>query len=190
MPEISFKNILDTPNDFQLKLLEYRNNPEIYRYFLTHEVTLEDHKKWLQSLKESKSKAVYIFFYDGRPAGQVSITGYDKENKTLETGNYLFSLTEFAGKGLAFAAMVYFIDFIFSKLEAEHINIEVFEKNTKALKYNERLGYKVYGSRMFGEEKLLLLSLTKDAWLSTRPALEENLKRGNYSLKGEIENGF
>lgn len=81
------------------KILEWRNNPEIYRYlFNPFPVEKKDHEAWMSRLKEKVDVFFFMARLDGVPAGTVRFD-FNKEFTEAEIGIYL--APEFHGKGLS-----------------------------------------------------------------------------------------
>lgn len=80
-------------------ILNWRNNPEIYRYlFNPAPVELIDHEKWLQQITNKQSVLFLIAEFKGTPAGTVRFD-FNDDFKEAEVGIYL--APEMHGKGLS-----------------------------------------------------------------------------------------
>lgn len=178
MPEISFTNILDMPRAFQLKLREYRNNPEIQEYFFTHNISLEAHEKWLDSLKTAENKKTFIFMCDGEPAGCLNIS---LEDNIAGLGIYLFSLVKYVGTGISVSAMAYMIDYLFDTVET--INIQVFEDNKRAFRFNRVFGFDPYGNDNVNGRSVILMVLTGTKWNSIRGNIYDIIDGNDFTFK-------
>lgn len=163
---IYFKDILDSSLKEQIEIREWRNLPEVRKYmYNTQIISLEEHLKWIKSLKNNNSIKVYYSIMNNEKIG-VNILR-KKSESTYEWGLYLNNKVE-KGKGIGKIVGEKFLKFIFQVLEIRILEYEVLEENIPSLKLALKLGLKKYKEeekQIEGKEKkVLYLKISKDEW--------------------------
>ncbi len=147
-------------DDLELRLLEARHAEELDAL-----VTLNyDHiKKWAAWLKDTESpiektreaikqnliqfaegKGFNIFiWYQGKIVGKVGYNHFDWDNRQTEIGYWLGA--SFQGKGLVTKSCRVLINYAFSELNLNRVEIHCGVENTKSRKIPERLGFREEG---------------------------------------------
>lgn len=71
-------------------ILEWRNAPQVRQHmYTTHEITLEEHRKWYERVQEDPEKAVYLYRdRTGSPNGVVSFTDLNTAQGSVFWGFY------------------------------------------------------------------------------------------------------
>lgn len=144
---------------FSEKQLEWRNDPQVIKYFRQNEpITEEFHKKWLleqmwsQSsryfgIERSETSQVKGFIRKPEIVGYCGISNIPTGDKVgHRTGEYsLLIAPEFKGKGYGKEALGQLLDFAFLTLGLEVVWGEIMETNEAGLKLAESLGFKREG---------------------------------------------
>lgn len=163
---IEFKNILESSIEEQLKIREWRNLPEVRKYmYNTQIISLEEHQRWLISLKNNSNTKAYYSILNNQKVG-INILR-KRNNKTYEWGVYLNDKVE-KGKGIGEKVGKEFLNFVFETLEIDILEYEVLEENIPSLKLALKLGLKKYKeeNKKIEEKmkKIVYLKITKDEW--------------------------
>jgi len=84
-------------------LLEWRNDPRVYRHALNpNPVQKETHEKWFENILKSQTCFFYMGFFDGKKCGTVRYNLLDNETEAEVS---ISIAPEFQGKGLGFELM-------------------------------------------------------------------------------------
>ncbi|MTI71184.1 MAG: GNAT family N-acetyltransferase [Firmicutes bacterium] len=81
---------------------------------------------------------------DNEPIGDISYRNWDKRNRSAEFGIEIGEIKEH-NKGYGYDALFYFIDFMFTYLNLNRIELETFADNKKAEKLYKKIGFKEVG---------------------------------------------
>jgi len=117
-----------------------------------------------------KPDIVYEIWYTDSFAGLIAIKEVDEWNKRAELGYWL--IPQFEGIGIMTSCCVAILDFVFTKLGLNRIQIKVGIGNARSSRIPERLGFHFEGIERSGEKfqdhykDLELYSLLKKDWLS------------------------
>jgi ribosomal-protein-serine acetyltransferase len=133
----------------------------------------EDTEVFIRTILRSsvpKPDIVYEIWYKDSFAGLIAVKEVDEWNKRAEIGYWL--IPQFEGKGIMTSCCKAILDFIFSKLGLNRIQIKVGIGNARSGRVPERLGFKLEGIERAGEKfsdhynDLEVYSLLKKEWLS------------------------
>ena len=147
-------------------LCEVRNEcaPE---YLHTSETyTLAQTKEWFKKT----SPQFYIIKRRGERIGYFRTSNYSKINKNLYIGADLHK--DYRGKGLAFAAYMKFIPYLFEELDLHKISLEVLATNDRAINLYKKVGFQEEGIKreeIFKNDQWVdsvIMSILKSEWSS------------------------
>lgn len=163
---IYFKDILDSSLKEQIEIREWRNLPEVRRYmYNTQIISLEEHLKWINSLKNNNSIKVYYSIMNNEKIG-VNILRKKSED-IYEWGLYLNNKVE-KGKGIGKIVGEKFLEFVFQTLKINTLEYEVLEGNIPSLRLALKLGLKKYKEEIKQieekDKKVLYLKILKNEW--------------------------
>lgn len=131
--------------DDLLKTLEWRNQEEIRKWFLTTEVIeLEKHRLWYSHYQALENDFVFIILskeLGNLPVGQISLYAIDWESGVGEYGRLMIGDPRAKGKGLAKAASQLLLNIGFVTLGLKKIILEVKDDNTIAISVYRSLGF-------------------------------------------------
>lgn len=89
---IKFKNFIHLDESELLFVLEKRNSDEIRNKMTnTDIISVEDHLKFCNSLKNDSTRLYYLIYLDDEPVGVADFQDINNENHTYEPGMYFFS---------------------------------------------------------------------------------------------------
>jgi RimJ/RimL family protein N-acetyltransferase len=125
--------------DFET-LLEWRNNPEVYRHFFSpYPVPLENHKKWIEKVIQNPQIFFLIASYEQVPAGTVNFD-FNEDFSKAEVGIYLDP--KFHGKRLGGEMLSYAEKEAIKKYpQLKKIIAKVLVENIASEKMFEKVGY-------------------------------------------------
>ena len=124
-------------------VLSWRNQPEVRKYMYTqHEISLPEHEKWFEKVKNDHSKR-YLIAVDGeKDVGLINFTEIDEKNGTAYWGFYSADLTL---KGVGRRMEITALKYAFENLKLRKLNCEVLSSNPKVILLHRRNGFKIEG---------------------------------------------
>lgn len=140
-PQLMLRQMLE--EDIPLTL-QWRNHPDIKKWFFYEDISEEDQKKWYQSYLENEKDLHFIIeeTQDLRvPIGTVGLYNINPLQRTADFGRFLIGDFRARGKGLGFESAQLVCKFAFHQLPINVIRLEVFEDNKNAKKIYEKLGF-------------------------------------------------
>lgn len=106
--------------------------------FNTHIITEEEHKRYIDKVKQDPNRGLFVFYLDGEPFGVFQYEVNPKE-RSVTNGNYLID-EEYQSLGYG-AIMNYMIGVMeYTYLDVDRVCGEVIDTNQRALKTNLRFG--------------------------------------------------
>lgn len=91
----------------------------------------------------------FTIWYKGEFAGLVGFKGFDSGNKRIEIGYWMSQYVQ--GKGIMIRSVRKLIEFAFSELGMNRIQIKVAVNNDKSKRIPEKLGFRMEGIERDGE---------------------------------------
>jgi UDP-4-amino-4,6-dideoxy-N-acetyl-beta-L-altrosamine N-acetyltransferase len=165
---ISFRNILNTTQDIQEKVLEWRNLDSIKSMMLNqNSISREEHKNWLNKLPENNRIIFWVIFFNEIPIGTINLQDIDLENKSSGWGFYIGD-KNYLGKGLSKLIMQKFLKQFFEEMDFSLLVTKVLEKNKIAFTLYKKIGFKAVGEETIkvnnDKIKMFVLNYTKNDW--------------------------
>jgi len=174
------RKIIDCNSDEQMAVRDIRNQLTVRNSMYTdHEITLDEHLAWLNSLKSDCQQIVFAVFVNGSIAGVVSINALDRRHKKSD---WAFYLDEKSRGGLGAALEYNLLNFAFDSLQLEKLNCEVIETNPAVVKMHKKFGFVEEGFRRSNIDKaglrigVYFLGITKNEWLEKKQAIFDKYK--------------
>ena len=136
----SVTNFCDLDPSLQETVRTWRNHPDVrLRMFSTHEITAEEHARFLDGLREDSSK---LFWLVG-DLGVISLRHVNRRHRNAYLGIYKspFCQREGASKKL----MGTLLAKSFDELELHTLKLEVFSDNRRAIVFYNRCGFNQEG---------------------------------------------
>ena len=139
---VSIINFLHIPYDLQLQTLQWRNAPCVARYFKIPRISLETHKKWLDSLAAQPPKTIaFMIKYDEQCIGVTYFHSIDYTSQRADWGMYIYR-EDFRGKGIGADVLSTLLDYATDKLNLKTVFLDVLSSNTHAVKLYEKCGFR------------------------------------------------
>ena len=130
-----------TRADLEL-VLSWRNHPDVRRHMYTqHEILLEEHQRWFESVKNDPKKHLLIFEELHRPMGFVHLTETDRGD-IADWGFYTApDAPKGSGRQLGNAALSH----AFTQLELHKVFGQVLAYNERSINFHLALGFQQEG---------------------------------------------
>lgn len=196
MIKITLRELLKCTEE-QIKLVrEIRNQESVRKSMYTdHHICLDEHLKWVGSLKNDKQTIVFVVFVDDFVSGVVSLTAIDRFHLKSD---WAFYLDEAVRGGLGAVLEYRFLDFVFRDLELEKLNCEVIETNEGVRKLHGKFGFVEEG---FRREQVIknqqrvgvhFLGLTRSDWNIERQSIYKRYLKvmNKFDLEIEYDSGL
>lgn len=169
-------------NESQLEQVLFWRNKEHIRNVMFHDevITLEEHKKWFNNLKQNKNSIVKIFSLDDKLLGLVNFTDIDYSNEKCSWGFYIGENEAPKGSGtiLGFLAL----EFIFEQLKLRKVCAEIIDINEKSRYFHQKLGFQEEGILKNHVQKngeyldVILMALFNQRWREKKHSIETMIK--------------
>ncbi len=126
------------------RLVEIADNKKIYdnlRDYFPHPYTLEDGKKYIESLSNDEKALIFAIEYDGVLVGNIgAFLQSDVYRKNAEIGYFLAE--EFWGKGIMTKAIRAITSYVFENHDIIRVYAEPFARNIGSRKSLEKSGFR------------------------------------------------
>jgi RimJ/RimL family protein N-acetyltransferase len=126
-------------------ILEWRNNPEVYRFALNPTpVSRENHEAWFAKVLGNGDCFFYMGLVDGIKCGTVR---YDLLAEKTEAEVSISLAPEFWGKGIGFELMKSAEEYLKRESKVRTIHATVLNENTGSLRLFQKSDFKPYLSK-------------------------------------------
>ncbi len=141
------------------RVLHWRNHPAIRQWmFNTSPISLNEHLKFIDSLKTRDDRLYFLVKQKERPIGVIDFTHIDTCSKTAHFGVYADPSLHGKGKILMRAVVSY----AFETLKLDTLTAEVFCENEKAIALYKRFGFKEVGTTTEYGRELKIMELRNE----------------------------
>ncbi len=148
------------------------NDPKVRQYLLVYTpISMHQEEEWFDGLEQRKEDIVLaIETLDGKFIGTMGLHRISWKDRVAFTGA-LIGEQDYWGEGYGTDAKMTLLDYAFNTLNLRKICSSVFSFNERSLRYLQRTGYKIEGTRRkqvykngrYWDE--ILLGLFKKDWL-------------------------
>lgn len=120
-------------NDTVMKLREWRNQPFVKEMmFSQHDITEEEHRKYIEALKKDKNRGLFVFYLDKEPFAVLQYE-LNQKDRTVVTGSYLVDKQyQIMGYGCIMNYMIHVIEYCY--LEADISYAEILDSNIEGIR--------------------------------------------------------
>lgn len=126
-------------------IMNWRMKPEITKYMYTDPIlTLENQKKWFDSIQNDNSVKYWIIEYNQVKIGLINLYDIDYKNRRCSWAYYIGD-TSFRGKGIGTMLECNIYDYVFNILELNKLSCEVFSFNEKVIFIHKKFGSIIEG---------------------------------------------
>ena len=159
-----FKNYVDLTTDEAIEVLECRNDIEVRKWMTsTEEIPLENHLKFIESLKTSEKNFYWAVYIENKFIGGVSLAGLDN----LHASAGLFLNPKLIGTGLGIQIAICSNDLFFKHLGMKSLHSVVKKDNKNAFQLNKFIGY----TSLDTDSEFLPIEQTQETWMNKRKKL-------------------
>jgi UDP-4-amino-4,6-dideoxy-N-acetyl-beta-L-altrosamine N-acetyltransferase len=138
-------------------VLAWRNNPEVKRWMYNNkDISLENHLKFIDSLKNSDDKRYFIIKQNHKYIGVIDFTNITKIS--AEFG--LYSNVKLKGVGKLLLSTL--CDYGFEKLGVQKLIAKVFETNQRAINLYTKFNFKVVDEKTINDKKVICMELKNE----------------------------
>lgn len=127
---VELKNVLEIDVELQNEIRNWRNSEGVSSNLVVENITDEQHKGWLENLKNKDKILAFIIYYEKQAVGCTFLKNIDKNLERAEFG--IFIIKDFWGRGIASKALNLMLEIGFKKLNLTEIYLEVMDNNIKA----------------------------------------------------------
>jgi hypothetical protein len=122
------------------KVRSWRNDPEVAQFMVYREfITKEQQEDWFHRIQ--KEKGFYaIIVVNGNDIGLADLKNFSADGKSAEGGIFVHSKA-FQNSVYAYAVCILFLDFAFERLKLDIVEAKVIDRNARAVRFNNSLGY-------------------------------------------------
>jgi ribosomal-protein-serine acetyltransferase len=167
-----------------LELIDYHHAEPLYQLvkanrlhlrewlpWVDHMRTVEDFRRYITNSKQRYAGQVeigYVILAGNQMVGRIGLYNIDLQNRNASIGYWI--ATEWMGQGIVTAACKAIIDYSFTRLGLNRIEIRAGTENFKSQAIPQRLGFKNEGIIRQGEFvnnrfiDLLVFSMLKEEW--------------------------
>jgi UDP-4-amino-4,6-dideoxy-N-acetyl-beta-L-altrosamine N-acetyltransferase len=131
------------PKNLLMEVRNWRNNPDIARYFIIDEIDLEIHQSWINGKIKDGSDRAFLIMRDEDAKGCIYLRNIN-HHKTAEFGIFL-NPSEKQGKGIGSLAIKEILSYAFTDLALEKVYLQVLDFNDTALSLYEKFGFEIEG---------------------------------------------
>ncbi len=132
-----FRKVRET--DLETIML-WRMSPNITNFMTTDpKLTMEDQYRWFDKIQSEEDTFYRVFEVDSKPAGLVSLTGWDKHNNIIHSGSYIAEQSARTLQNILDMNMNLF-DYAIESLKVNKISIEILGNNMSQVRWIKRMG--------------------------------------------------
>ena len=156
----------------------WRNSEEINQYmFFNDYITEEMQERWFQSIND-ENNYYFIIEANGGKIGLCNLKDIDHDKGSCEAGLFIYE-KEYLNKysNVSFKCVKIMNDFAFVELNLNTIYIKIKKSNSRAIRFNEFIGYEYLTESPAGA---LHYELTKGNYLRELPKILKIISRGEY----------
>lgn len=126
-----------TESDLE-QVLQWRNHPDVRRYmYTTHEIRLEEHRKWFANASTNSAIELLIYEQDGKAQGFVNIAW----TRCPEVADWGFYLAPDAPKGSGGELGKQALNYAFAQLGLHKLCGQALGFNQRSIAFHRRLGF-------------------------------------------------
>lgn len=122
------------------------NDPEVNKYLETRKATAAQIKKYIREKNKNPNCLFLGVFFkkNGRHIGNIKLEPIDFENRRATIG-ILIGNKNYQNKKIGAEAMKLLIDYAFSRLNLQEVNLGVISENKRAISCFQKIGFKTTG---------------------------------------------
>lgn len=156
------------------RVLTWRNQPEVAAFMYTdHQITEQEHARWLASALTDQTKIYWIIELDDTPVGLANLYDISELHGRCYWAFYLAD-ERVRGKGVGSTTERFVLHYVFETLGLEKLCCEVLATNEAVVRMHQRYGFQVDGKLRSHVVKsgdridVITMSLLRDEWAASR----------------------
>lgn len=158
---ITLKNFVDLTHDEAIDVLSWRNHESIRHWmYSTHDITLDDHLAFIQSLKTSTDKLYFVVIKNGNSIGVIDLVDITKTTASL--GLYANPFSD--RKGIGTIILRALMRHAYDTLGLSTLHLEYFQGNEKAKTLYEKFDFIPIRSNEKNGKKIICMEHTREHW--------------------------
>lgn len=170
------------------RVLGWRNSPDVAPYMYSdHEITPEEHDRWLKAALSSPDRRYWTIELDGHPVGLANIVRIDVQNSRCDWAYYLADPST-RGRGVGACVEYIVLGHVFETLGLNKLWCEVLLENEAVWKLHEAYGF--VREALFREHVMkggrfldvVGLGMLKRDWPAAKAKAGERLAAKGYEL--------
>lgn len=139
MDKLELKNILEFSYEVQLDTRNWRNSPQVTKYFQIEYIDEETHKNYLSKLKNNPDKFIaFVILHQNNPCGLVYLSNIN--SRSCDWGMYIHR-QDLRGQGIGSKVITETLNYAKDVLKVKEVNLEVLEENKNAISLYEKSGF-------------------------------------------------
>ena len=139
--DVQLVNFLDMPYDLRLESFKWRTAQHVDKYFQLHNLKLDGHKKWLDSMLGDNPKTIAFFIcVNGVPVGATFFQKTDWGARTTDWGIYIYD-TNMRGHGIGSEVLAKSMRYARDVMGMNKVFLSVLPTNTRAIHVYENAGF-------------------------------------------------
>jgi len=161
-------------------ILEWRNMPIVRQNMYTsHEITLDEHKRWFANLTNDDSRAYFIAIINGILCG---VIGFSEINRVKGIATWAFYTSPNAIKGSGSLMEFYALDYAFNQLNLHKLRCEVLGFNKTVIKLHTKFGFSIEGEHRDAfydgndYHNIIHLGIFAGEWVEQRIVMKKKLR--------------
>ncbi|MBD3807229.1 MAG: UDP-4-amino-4,6-dideoxy-N-acetyl-beta-L-altrosamine N-acetyltransferase [Epsilonproteobacteria bacterium] len=159
MKDIILTNFRDLSFDEKIMVLGWRNHPNIKKWMYTQEdISLENHLKFIDSLKSNKDKLYFLLKESGEYIGVIDF--YNFKDNSCDIG--LYQNPNLKGRGQNIMNTI--CKYAFGCLKLKSIFAEVILSNAKAYDLYHQFGFKIVKELNVKKHNIYRMELINENW--------------------------
>lgn len=179
MDDIKFKDILEADENLKEKIRQWRNKEDIRKFMINQEIISEDeHKKWLEKLKEDDRIKFWIVYFKELPIGIVNLQNIDYKNLTSEWGFYIGE-ESYRGIGLSKKILYKLLQIFFDEIKFNTLYTKVLSCNGIAINLYRKFKFREKGETIEENKPIKLMIFTQEDWSRWKEVLKNECLSSN-----------
>ncbi len=147
-------------------LLLWRNDDNIRKWFFDNKtITLKKQYLWYEKYLQNDTDIMFIIDEKSEletAIGSVALYNLNTQKKQAEFGRLMIGNKNAMGKGFGLECTSAVCDFGFNNLNLNKIYLEVYERNTRAIKIYEQAGFTAKETYIKDNEQTIFMTLERE----------------------------
>lgn len=124
-------------------MLAWRNAPGVRSNMYTrHEISLEEHLMWWESIQRRDDQKYFMYEFDGKPTGIVAFTNLNIRNSS---SSWAFYAAPDAPRGTGSCMEFLALEYAFNELHLHKLSCEVLAFNASVIRLHKKFNFQVEG---------------------------------------------